>query len=90
MVFSSAAFLFAFLPLTLGGYYFLPGKFRNVFLTLMSLLFYAWGEPKFVLIMILSILMNYGYGLLVAKREEASWQKKILTLMVVSNLFVFF
>ena len=90
MVFSSAAFLFAFLPLTLGGYYFLPGKFRNGFLTLMSLLFYAWGEPKFVLIMILSILMNYGYGLLVAKREEAAWQKKILTLMVVSNLFVFF
>ena len=90
MVFSSAIFLFAFLPLTLGGYYFLPRKFRNGFLTAMSLLFYAWGEPKFVLIMILSILMNYCFGLLVAKREEAAWQKKILTLMVVSNLFVFF
>ena len=90
MVFSSAVFLFAFLPLTLGGYYFLPRKFRNGFLTLMSLLFYAWGEPKFVLIMIVSILMNYTYGLLVAKREEAAWQKKILTLMVVSNLSLFF
>ncbi len=90
MVFSSAAFLFAFLPLTLGGYYFLPRKFRNGFLTVMSLLFYAWGEPKFVLIMILSILMNYSFGLLVAKREEAAWQKKILTLMVVSNLSLFF
>ncbi len=90
MVFSSAAFLFAFLPLTLGGYYFLPRRLRNVFLTVMSLLFYAWGEPKFVLIMIASILMNYGFGLLVAKREEAAWQKKILTLMVVSNLSLFF
>lgn len=90
MVFSSAVFLFAFLPLTLGGYYFLPRKFRNGFLTLMSLLFYAWGEPKFVLIMIASILMNYAFGLLVAKREEAAWQKKILTLMVVSNLSLFF
>ena len=56
----------------------------------MSLVFYAWGEPKFVLLMILSILMNYGFGLLVAKREEAAWQRKILTLMVISNLSVFF
>ena len=90
MVFSSAAFLFAFLPVTLGGYYFLPIKFRNGFLTLMSLLFYAWGEPKFVFVMILSILMNYFFGLLVAKREEAAWQRKILTLMVVANLSLFF
>ena len=90
MVFSSAVFLFAFLPLTLGGYYFLPRKFRNGFLTLMSLVFYAWGEPKFVLIMILSILMNYGYGLLVTKHGEPAWQRKILTCMVLSNLAVFF
>ena len=90
MVFSSAVFLFAFLPLTLGGYYLLPGKFRNGFLTLASLLFYAWGEPKFVFIMILSILMNYMFGLLVAKREVAAWQRRILTLMVVCNLSLFF
>ena len=90
MVFSSAVFLFAFLPLTLSGYYFLPRRFRNGFLTLMSLLFYAWGEPKFVFIMILSILMNYGFGLLVARHEEAAWQRKILTLMVVCNLSLFF
>ena len=90
MVFSSAAFLFAFLPLTLGGYYLLPKKFRNVFLMTASLLFYAWGEPKFVFIMILSILMNYVYGLLVAKHKEPRWQKTVLTLMVVSNLSLFF
>lgn len=90
MVFSSAAFLFAFLPLTLGGYYLLPRNLRNIFLTFASLLFYAWGEPKFVIIMILSILMNYVFGLLVAKREEAGYQKLILTVMVAANLSLFF
>lgn len=90
MVFSSAAFLFAFLPLTLAGYYFLPRKFRNVFLMLASLLFYAWGEPKFVFIMILSILMNYVFGLLVVRREDAGYRKLILTIMVVANLSLFF
>lgn len=89
MVFSSAAFLFAFLPLALGGYYLLPRNCRNIFLTLASLLFYAWGEPKYVLIMMLSILMNYGFGLLVAKREEDR-QKLVLTIMVVANLSLFF
>lgn len=89
MVFSSAAFLFAFLPLTLGGYYLLPRRCRNIFLTLASLLFYAWGEPKFVLVMILSILMNYGFGLLAAKREGRQ-QKSVLTAMVIANLSLFF
>lgn len=68
----------------------LPRNFRNVFLTLASLLFYAWGEPKFVFVMILSILMNYVFGLLVAKREEAGYQKLILTIMVTANLSLFF
>ena len=90
MVFSSAVFLFAFLPLTLMGYFFLPRRFRNGFLTLVSLLFYAWGEPKFVLIMILSILMNYAFGLLVAKHQDAAWQKTVLTIMVAANLSLFF
>ena len=90
MVFSSAAFLFAFLPLTLAGYYLLPRNFRNIFLTAASLLFYAWGEPKFVFVMILSILMNYVFGLLVARREDDGYQKLVLTAMVVANLSLFF
>lgn len=89
MVFSSTVFLFAFLPLTLAGYYLLPRKCRNVFLTLASLFFYAWGEPKFVLIMILSILMNYAFGLLVAKKEGKG-KKAVLTIMVLANLSLFF
>ena len=90
LVFSSAAFLFAFLPLTLAGYFLMPRKFRNGFLMAASLLFYAWGEPKFVFVMILSILMNYVFGLLVVKREDPGYQKRILTLMVLCNLSVFF
>ena len=54
------------------------------------MLFYAWGEPKFVFIMILSIFMNYGFGLLVARRKEERYQKKVLGLMVAANLSLFF
>lgn len=57
---------------------------------LASLLFYAWGEPKFVFIMILSILMNYVFGLLVVKKEDAVYQKRILTVMVIANLTLLF
>ncbi len=90
MVFSSAVFLFAFLPITLAGYYILPKRFRNYFLTLASLLFYAWGEPKFVLVMLASILANYIFGLLVAGKQEGTGQRVVLTLMVIANLSLLF
>lgn len=51
MVFSSTIFLFFYLPITLLGYYLLDRRYKNVFLLIASLLFYAWGEPKFVFIM---------------------------------------
>lgn len=57
---------------------------------LASLLFYAWGEPKFVLVMILSILMNYVFGLLVVRREQPAYQKWVLTAMVLANLSLLF
>jgi alginate O-acetyltransferase complex protein AlgI len=69
MLFSSSIFLFLFLPLVLLIYYLPLRKWRqgqNVFLLVASLLFYAWGEPWFVLVMIASILANYGFGLWVA------------------------
>lgn len=90
MVFSSAAFLFAFLPITLAGYYLLPKKCRNVFLTLLSLLFYAWGEPKFVLVMLASILANYVFGLLVVRKKDSAYQRRVLAAMVVANLGLLF
>ncbi|EDS71940.1 hypothetical protein ANASTE_01644 [Anaerofustis stercorihominis DSM 17244] len=60
MLFSSNIFIFIFLPIVLFVYYFLLGKSRNlqnIFLFIASLFFYAWGEPKFVLIMLLSIII---------------------------------
>ena len=66
MVFSSLTFLCVFLPLTLGVYYLCPRRGRNTVLLIASLVFYAWGEPKYAALMILSILANYGFGLLIA------------------------
>lgn len=60
MVFSSIAFLFQFLPIVVVGYYILPRDARNAWLLLSSLVFYAWGEPSFVAVMILSITVNNG------------------------------
>jgi len=65
MVFSSLIFVFFFLPFVLLGYYLLKIEYRNVYLLITSLLFYAWGEPKFVFVIILSILINYIFGLLI-------------------------
>lgn len=94
MLFSSSIFLFLFLPLVLIIYYVPLRPFRqgqNVFLLLVSLGFYAWGEPWFVLVMIASILANYGFGLWVDrnKRREKSCRAPIL-LAVLSNLSVLF
>jgi len=65
MVFSSITFLFVFLPAFIIIYYIIGDKFRNLFLFLASLLFYAWGEPRFVLVLLFSIVINYAAGLLV-------------------------
>ncbi|MBQ9030444.1 MAG: MBOAT family protein [Parasporobacterium sp.] len=63
MIFSSTFFLCVFLPVTLLLYYVLPFKFKNALLLLASLIFYAWGEPVYVLLMIFSILFNYMAGI---------------------------
>ncbi len=70
MVFSSAIFLFLFLPLTLAGYYLIRPDFRNLFLLLASLFFYAWGETVYVLIMLVSMAMNYVFGLAIDYRKR--------------------
>lgn len=64
MVFSSAVFLFLFLPAVLGICLILPARFRNCFLFAASLLFYAWGEPRYLFLMLFSAAFNYGCGLL--------------------------
>ena len=84
MVFSSLTFLCLFLPLTLSVYYLCPGRWRNVVLLAASLVFYAWGEPRYVLLMILSILVNYGFGLLLGREDRL--RRLWLILSVVFNL----
>jgi len=91
MVFSSTIFLFAFLPFTIGGYYLINPKFRNVFLTFASIFFYAWGEPKFVFLMLGSILVNYTFALIIDYyREKKVLAKVILAVMVLCNVSFFF
>jgi alginate O-acetyltransferase complex protein AlgI len=69
MLFNSVVFLYFFLPLFLIGYLCLPR--RNLFLLAASLLFYAWGERGYVALLLVSILLNYGFGLLVASSRDA-------------------
>ena len=89
MLFSSITFLVFFFPAVLVLYYALPSlRLRNCVLLFASLLFYAWGEPKFVFLMLGSILFNYGAGLLLG-RTTAN-RKVILALAIVVNIFVLF
>jgi alginate O-acetyltransferase complex protein AlgI len=93
MVFSSSIFLFFFLPLVIIGYYLLKENYRIYFLMLASLFFYAWGEPKYVLIMLLSIIINYTFGLFI--HSSISSQRKLLAkillfLSVACNLGILF
>lgn len=71
MLFSSLLFLFLFLPLTLTGYYLIDRSFRNYWLLLASLVFFAWGGVSFTLILIISILLNFLFGLLVEKHLDS-------------------
>ncbi len=70
MVFSSTEFLFIFLPVVFLLYYSLPRKTHNVLLLSASLIFYAWGEPVFIGVMLLSVLVNYGLALGIGPAHE--------------------
>lgn len=83
MVFSSISFLFYFLPLLLGLYYIAKPKYRNAVLVVASLLFYSWGEPNHLLLMLACIVANYLYGLWLGKTKH---QKFILILCLLTNL----
>ena len=90
MLFSSTIFLFAYLPLVLLGYYLINVKYRNVFLLIASIFFYAWGEPKFVVIMVLSIIVNYLFALIVDRYRNQKIIYFIMGLMVLINVSIFF
>ena len=85
MVFSSIIFLWVLLPCILLLYYVSPKPFKNGILTVFSLFFYAWGEPRYVVLMIFSVLLNYGFGRLVEKFGKKRW---LLAPCVTLNLLI--
>lgn len=87
MVFSSITFIFYFLPITILLYYTVPKKARNGLLLLVSLIFYGFGEPIYITMMILSILIDYTNGLLIEKfRENKMLTRLFLILSIALNL----
>ena len=70
MLFSSTTFLFAFLPIVLITYYIVPRITRNLVLFIFSLVFYAWGEPVYIVLMIASTIVAYITGLLADKQRK--------------------
>ena len=70
MLFSSIEFLYYFLPIVLIGYFLLPKQLRNGWLLLVSLVFYAWGEPKLVWVMLSSIVLNWLWGIGIGRRKK--------------------
>jgi alginate O-acetyltransferase complex protein AlgI len=92
MVFSSPIFIFFFLPVVLGLYFLSRRAAHNYILLAASLLFYFWGEGKYTLVMLASILMNHLFGLLLSRTPSRQRQRALLTTAIVLNvglLFVF-
>ena len=85
MVFSSAVFLLVFLPIVFVGNWLMKKEYSNYFLLLASLVFYAWGEPYLVFLMMASVLINWGIGLLVSVTDGV-WRKLALIAGIVCDL----
>lgn len=86
MVFSSIVFLFLFLPVVLTAYFLVPRGARNVLLLAASLFFYAWGETTFVIVMLGSIGLNYGFGLWIDQARGSKYARLPVVLGVLVNL----
>ena len=89
MLFSSVTFIYYFLPILLLVYFFVSNKYKNLVLLIFSLIFYFLGEPKYIIFLLLSCVLNYYFG----KRIESNKNKKIwLVVAVIYNvgqLFIF-
>ena len=93
VVFSSLSFLYIFLPICLLGAFAMPKlQWKNYFLLAMSLFFYAWGEPKWILLMIISTAVEYA-GALVVDKNRGTWKAKaavgVSVGVALSFLFIF-
>src|SRR5665647_436214 len=90
MVFSSIFFIFTFLPITLGLYFISPKIIKNAVLLLVSLFFYAWGEPVYVFLMLFTIIFDYGMGLLMDSYEGKTRKRLFIVTVIVNLGFLFF
>jgi alginate O-acetyltransferase complex protein AlgI len=89
MVFSSITFLFAFLPIILILYFIVPLHYRNAVLFIVSLLFYGWGEPRYILIMLMSTIVDYFNGYQVHKYlDNKKIAKRFVIFSIIFNLSV--
>ena len=86
MLFSSVPFLFYFLPCVLLVYFIVPGKLKNSVLLLASLVFYGWGEPRYLPVMAVSILQGYVFGLLIERFRGRPLARVFLTVSVLLSL----
>lgn len=89
MVFSSVLFLFYFLPFVLIIYFISPRKYRNLILFICSLMFYSWGEPRYIWIMLFSTVLDYTCGRFINlyKQEGSQWKAKMwLLVSIFANL----
>ena len=90
MLFSSLTFLFIFLPIMLIIYYISKDKFKNYILLFFSLIFYSWGEPKYIVLMILSIIFNYYFAIFIDKVKKKQNKKIILFFSIIFNIGLLF
>lgn len=92
MVFSSTLFLFVFLPVTLAGYYILKGGGRNLWLLVASIIFFSWSQPYYLWVILLNIVINYGFALIIERLSKRLYaaRKLILILDVLANLGILF
>lgn len=91
MVFSSLLFLYRFLPFVILAYFIIPKRFRNLILFIASLIFYAWGEPVYILIMFFSTIVDYSHGMLVQRFKDRGDMKKaryVLASSMILNLSI--
>ena len=82
MLFSSITFLYYFLPILLIIYFLTPNKYKNLILLIFSLLFYFYGEPKYIIVLIFSCIINYFFGLALEKKKN----KLVFILSLICNI----
>ena len=90
MLFSSLTFIFIFLPFVLLFYYLSDDKYKNAILFIFSLIFYSWGEPKYVIIMLISIIFNYFIAIIIDKISNRKTRKIVFIFSIFVNVFVLF